>query len=83
MTARMEQRFADVAAEGRPAVRVVVTVRWRSFRTRSHGRTLPQPTGDAALIEAAALEALAAFNDGDDGDDRPVRLVGLRAELAV
>jgi len=58
----------------------VVTVRWRSFRTRSHGRTLPQPTGDAALIEAAALDALAAFVDDDD---RPVRLVGLRAELAV
>jgi len=68
---------ADVAAEGRPAVRVVVTVRWRSFRTRSHGRTLPQPTGEAALIEAAALEALADFDD-----DQPVRLVGLRAELA-
>ncbi len=69
---------ADLAAEGRPATRIVVTVRYPTFLTRSHGRTLAEPTADPAVIEAAALEALAMFDD-----HRPVRLLGLRAELAV
>ena len=70
--------MADIAAEGRPATRIVVTVRYPSFFTRSHGTTLPEPTTDASVVEAAALAALAAFED-----HRPVRLLGLRAELAL
>ena len=38
---------------------------------------LPAPTSDAADIEAAALEVLSRF-----ADDRPIRLLGVRAEFA-
>jgi DNA polymerase-4 len=69
---------ADVEAEQRPATRIVVTVRYPTFLTRSHGRTLAEPSADADVIEAAALEALAMFDD-----HRPVRLLGLRAELRL
>ena len=68
---------ADVDAEGRPAARVVVVVRFAPFTTRSHSVTLPAPTADAAAIEAAALDLLERFTRR-----RPVRLVGVRAEFA-
>jgi len=70
---------ADVAAEQRPVVRVVVKVRYAPFLTRTHGRPLapPVPAGDDAAIEEAALAALDLFTAG-----RPVRLLGVRAEFA-
>jgi nucleotidyltransferase/DNA polymerase involved in DNA repair len=75
---RLARRVAeDVAAEQRPAVRVVVKVRYAPFTTVSHSRSLGEPTGDAAAIEAAALIALDRFTSG-----RPVRLLGVRAEFA-
>jgi DNA polymerase-4 len=67
---------ADVVAEGRPAVRVVVKVRYAPFLTRTHGQPLEGPTVDVAAIEAAALAALDRF-----AERRPVRLLGVRAEL--
>jgi DNA polymerase-4 len=67
----------DVAAEGRPAVRVVVKVRYKPFVTRTHGVPLPRPTGEVGELTRAALAAL-----GDFDRDRPVRLVGVRAEFA-
>jgi len=75
---RLARRVAeDVAAEQRPAVRVVVKVRYAPFTTVSHSRSLGEPTGDVAAIEAAALIALDRFTSG-----RPVRLLGVRAEFA-
>ena len=68
---------ADVLAEGRPAARVVVKVRYAPFFTRTHGRALPTPTTDAHEIERAALAALELFTAG-----RPVRLLGIRAEFS-
>jgi DNA polymerase-4 len=77
-TARVARQVAsDVAAEGRPAVRVVVKVRLSTFLTRTHGRTLPDPVTDADAIEAAALDALGAFERRGR-----VRLIGVRAEFA-
>ncbi len=67
----------DVAAEGRPVLRVVVKVRYAPFVTRTHGAALPAPGGGPADLEAAAMLALQAFEP-----DRPVRLLGVRAELA-
>jgi nucleotidyltransferase/DNA polymerase involved in DNA repair len=67
----------DVIAEDRPAVRVVVKVRYRPFFTSTHGVSLHTPTADQAEIEQAALAALAKFTDR-----RPVRLLGVRAEFA-
>lgn len=67
----------DVAAEGRPAARIVVKVRYAPFFTKTHGHALPEPTADPAAIEAAALAALDGFARKD-----PVRLLGVRAEFA-
>ena len=55
-------------------MRLIVTVRFAPFTTRTHGMTLAGPTTDPATIEAAALELLDRFTRR-----RPVRLVGVRA----
>jgi nucleotidyltransferase/DNA polymerase involved in DNA repair len=69
---------ADLVAEGRPAVRVVVKVRYAPFVTGTHGVTLSSPSLDAAVIEEAALSALERFTGR-----RPVRLLGVRAEFGT
>ncbi|GDY28453.1 DNA polymerase IV [Gandjariella thermophila] len=66
----------DVVAEGRPAVRVAVKVRFAPFVTETHGVTLDGPSSDAGVIERAALAALDRFEI-----NRPVRLLGVRAEF--
>jgi DNA polymerase-4 len=71
------QVAADIAAERRPAVRVVVKVRFVPFITVTHGHPLEEPTTEAAPIEQAALAALEKFRGG-----RAVRLLGVRAEFA-
>jgi nucleotidyltransferase/DNA polymerase involved in DNA repair len=67
----------DVVAEGRPAVRVTVKVRFAPFFTRTHGRRLRAPTQDRDELAAGALDALEVFEERS-----PVRLLGVRAELA-
>jgi nucleotidyltransferase/DNA polymerase involved in DNA repair len=67
----------DVAAEDRPAARVIVKVRYAPFFTYSRGVPLAEPTMDPAAIEAGALAALDRFDRRD-----PVRLLGVRAEFA-
>jgi DNA polymerase-4 len=67
---------ADLAAEPRPAVRVVVKVRYSPFVTETHGVKLSAPSSDAAVIAAAAAAALDRFTGR-----RPVRLLGVRAEF--
>jgi DNA polymerase-4 len=66
----------DVAAEGRPAARVEVKVRFAPFLTHTHSVTLPEPTSDAGAIGRAANEVLGRFEL-----TRPVRLLGVRAEF--
>ncbi|MGW1025289.1 DNA polymerase IV [Streptomyces sp. NPDC002577] len=66
----------DVADDGRPAQRVAVKVRYAPFFTQTHSVTLPTPTSDLAEIERAALAVLEQFEY-----DRPVRLLGVRAEF--
>lgn len=68
----------DLAAEPRPAVRVVVKVRYAPFVTETHGVTLGSPSSEAAVIAAAASEALGRF-----AGRRPVRLLGVRAEFGA
>jgi nucleotidyltransferase/DNA polymerase involved in DNA repair len=68
----------DVATEGRPAVRVVVKVRYAPFFTSTHQVTLPEPTTAADAIERAAHVALDKFDDR-----RPVRLLGVRVEFGT
>jgi DNA polymerase-4 len=75
--ARLAHRVAaDIADVRSPAGRVVVKVRYAPFVTRTHGHSLPTPTADATGIEQAALAALDRFPVR-----RPVRLLGVRAQL--
>ncbi|TLW90641.1 DNA polymerase IV [Saccharomonospora piscinae] len=67
---------ADVVAEGRPAARVAVKVRFAPFVTHTRSVTLPAPTSDAAELTRAARRVFDRFTV-----DRPVRLLGVRAEF--
>ncbi len=66
----------DLAAEPRPALRIVVKVRYAPFITETHGVTLSVPSSEAAVISRAAADALGRFTGR-----RPVRLLGVRAEF--
>jgi DNA polymerase-4 len=68
--------LADVAREGRPAVRLTLKIRYKPFLTKTFSRTLPEPTTDAAAILAEALALTAKREAG-----RPIRLLGLRVEM--
>ena len=75
--ATLARRVAeDVAAEGRPALRVGVKVRFAPFFTQTRSVTLAVPTSDGDDIERAALAVLERFDD-----KRPIRLLGVRAEF--
>jgi DNA polymerase-4 len=67
---------SDLRRDDRLAARVVVKVRFAPFFTSTHGVTLAEPTADADLVAEAAARALERFHL-----DRPVRLVGVRAEM--
>jgi nucleotidyltransferase/DNA polymerase involved in DNA repair len=71
------QVTADVVAEQRPAIRIVVKVRYKPFFTSTHGVPLAEPSSNQPVIEQAALAALEKFTGR-----RPVRLLGVRAEFA-
>jgi nucleotidyltransferase/DNA polymerase involved in DNA repair len=76
---RLARRVAvDVQDEGRPVRRVVVKVRFAPFFTVTHGVPLEGHSEHVGDIEKAALAALELFTL-----DRPVRLLGVRAELAA
>jgi len=66
----------DIRAEGRPAVRVGVKVRYTPFETRQRSLTLTAPTSDGAVIADAAVELVGRLDHS-----RKVRLLGVRAEM--
>ena len=68
----------DLAREGRPAVRVGVKVRYVPFETRQRSLTLPASTRDAEVIADAAVELVGRLDH-----ERKVRLLGVRAEMAM
>jgi DNA polymerase-4 len=70
--------LAEVVAESRIVTRVAVTVRNSAFFTRTKIRKLGEPTTDADVVVAAALQVLDLFEL-----NRPVRLLGVRLELAL
>ncbi|WP_224390686.1 DNA polymerase IV [Pseudonocardia sp. ICBG1293] len=72
------QVAGDVVAEGRDCVRVGIRVRTRSFRTTTRSRALVPPGRDGGAIAAVAAELLDEL-----APDRPVRLLGVRAELTT
>jgi DNA polymerase IV len=72
-----QQTLTEIMAEHRVATRVAVTVRTKTFYTRTKIRKLPSPSIDAEIITRTALELLDQFEF-----DRPIRLLGVRLELA-
>lgn len=67
----------EVTAASRTVTRVAVTVRTSTFFTRTKIRKLDEPGTDADTIVGVALRVLDLFEL-----DRPVRLLGVRLELA-
>ena len=73
LTARV---LIDIDAEGRPAARVGIKVRFKPFFTVSRSLTLPEPTNDPDVLADAAVSLLDRVEH-----DRPVRLLGVRLEM--
>jgi DNA polymerase-4 len=76
-TARIARELVDDLPEDRLVMRVTVKLRTASFFTSTHGRKLVEATTDPEAVVEAALDALARFEL-----DRPVRLLGVRAEFS-
>ncbi|MCS7478092.1 DNA polymerase IV [Umezawaea endophytica] len=76
ITALAARVAEDVAAEGRPVLRVAVKIRFAPFHTATRSTTLPNPTRSTTDIERAALDVTNRFDL-----TRPVRLLGVRAEF--
>ena len=70
--------LTEVITESRIATRVAVTVRNSAFFTRTKIRKLAEPSVDPGVVVPAALRVLDLFEL-----DRPVRLLGVRLELAA
>jgi DNA polymerase-4 len=72
------QTLAEEDEQGRVVTRVAVTMRTKTFFTRTKIRKLPTPTTDASVVVDTALGVFDQFEL-----DRPVRLLGVRLELAM
>jgi DNA polymerase IV len=73
-----EQVTADVVADGRWIERVAIVVRFPSFYTPTRVTKLAEPTQDPAVVTEAAIRLLDRLDLR-----RPVRLLGVRAELTT
>ncbi|WOH18231.1 DNA polymerase IV [Paenarthrobacter sp. GOM3] len=74
LTARV---LEDVAAEDRPVVGLTLKVRYKPFFTKTYARKIPETfSRDDVLTQALELT-------GKIEPDRPIRLLGLRAEMAM
>ena len=67
----------DVAAEGRPVVGLTLKIRYAPFVTKTSRKKIPE-TFDPEMVLAGALELAGRIEP-----DRPIRLLGLRAEMAM
>jgi DNA polymerase-4 len=66
----------DIDAEGRPAMRVHLKIRYRNFFTLTRSRKLPEPTNDPELLGDVAVALLEKVEQ-----ELPVRLLGVRYEM--
>ena len=79
LAAAMARELTDeLAAGGRRIRRVLLKVRFAPFVTVTRSVAMPEPSLEAGAVEAAVLAALDRLEL-----DRPVRLLGVRAELEV
>jgi len=70
------QVVVDIRREDRPCARVHLKVRFAPFFTFNRSRKLEDPTFDPEVIAEAALGLLDRLDD-----ERPIRLLGVRAEM--
>lgn len=70
------QVVEDIRREDRACARVHLKVRFAPFFTVNRSRKLPDATFDQDVIAGAALDLFRMLGDG-----RPVRLLGVRAEM--
>lgn len=71
-----DQVAGDIRAEDRAGARVHLKVRFAPFFTVTRVRKLAEPTFDPAVLAATARDLLREL-----ADDRPIRLLGVRAEM--
>ncbi len=76
LTARV---LTDIDAEGRPAARVGLKIRFAPFITVTRSLTLPAPTNDGQVLSDAAVSLLDRLEPQQRA--RPVRLLGVRLEM--
>ena len=74
LTARV---LEEVDSEGRPVVGLTLKVRYAPFFTKTHAKKIPQTSSHKEVL-ARALELAGALDAG-----RPIRLLGLRADMAM
>ena len=67
----------DVAAEARPVIGLTLKVRYVPFITKIFTKKIPE-TADPDVVLARALELVARIEE-----DRPIRLLGFRAEMSM
>ena len=67
----------DVAAEGRPVVGLGLKVRYAPFLTKTFTKKMPS-TSDRDLVLAGIMALVAKIEP-----DRPIRLLGVRAEMEM
>ncbi|HVX07587.1 DNA polymerase IV [Humibacter sp.] len=73
----VDQVLDDVIAEGRPVVGVGLKVRYAPFTTKTLGHKIAE-TFDRSTVLAEVLDLVAKIEPG-----RPLRLLGVRAEMAM
>jgi DNA polymerase-4 len=73
----VDRVLQDVAAEGRPVVGVTLKVRYAPFVTKIFTKKVPE-TADPSVVLGHALQLV-----GKMEPDRPIRLLGFRAEMTM
>jgi len=73
----LDQVLADVATDGRPVVGLGLKVRYAPFLTKTFTKKIPS-TSDREAVIGRAMELVAKIEPG-----RPIRLLGMRAEMSM
>ena len=73
----LDQVLGDVGKEGRPVVGLGLKVRYAPFFTKTFTKKIPS-TSDRDTVIGRAMELVAKIEP-----DRPIRLLGMRAEMAM
>ncbi|WP_228479573.1 DNA polymerase IV [Microbacterium atlanticum] len=73
----LDEVLDEVASDDRPVVGLGLKVRYAPFLTKTFTKKIPA-TSDRAVVVARALELVAKIDPG-----RPIRLLGVRAEMAM